>query len=354
MLQPPEELLTPGTTVDTIPHNGTNAATGGIWRVTAPSGARTILKIATPPHAAPPPTAAPAVAAAWATSDDPQHWNYWRREVCAYESGFAREVYADHGIRPPHLIDTTTLADGSVAMRLEHVDGRPGALGTIAEYSDFAARLGGAQARWLGEPMPHRWCSRNWLRQFVLSRPVPPAVDWNDERLAAIWPASLRVALANLWTNRVAVLDRIDRLPRTVAHLDVWPANMIWSEGGPVLLDWAFTGAGALGEDLGNLVFDGFADGLIDIAVMPEFVEAVIAGYAKGAGRDVTEIRRAVGAATAAKYCWFGPRVAGRFIDEGAAGSQTYDIGGTPEEVLERWRVLLTQLIRFAEDALSD
>jgi hypothetical protein len=31
---------------------------------------------------------------AFATSDEPDHWNYWRREALAYGTGLAATVYA--------------------------------------------------------------------------------------------------------------------------------------------------------------------------------------------------------------------------------------------------------------------
>ena len=41
---------------------------------------------------------------AWATSGHRHHWNAWRREVLAYQSGFAASVYADAGLGAPGLL----------------------------------------------------------------------------------------------------------------------------------------------------------------------------------------------------------------------------------------------------------
>ncbi|HYQ83476.1 MAG TPA: hypothetical protein VEP28_05665, partial [Rubrobacter sp.] len=64
-----------------LTHNPYNAVTAGIWRVRAGSFAA-VLKVVSPPGAR-------ETSEEWRSSEEPSHWNYWEREVLAYESGLA-------------------------------------------------------------------------------------------------------------------------------------------------------------------------------------------------------------------------------------------------------------------------
>jgi hypothetical protein len=98
----PAGVLTPevaaalgdGLVVEELTHNAGNQATGGIWPVAGPAG-RAVCKLVTAAGGGDP---------AWATSDDPHHWNAWNREALAYRSGFAAGVYADAGLGAPRLL----------------------------------------------------------------------------------------------------------------------------------------------------------------------------------------------------------------------------------------------------------
>jgi len=293
-------------------HGQANAATGGIWRVRGPAGTA-ILKIARYPARTDAPRAFP-------TSQDPAHWNYWRREASAYETGLAATAYAGAGITAPALLGSGARPDGGVELWLADVAGAGGFDWPVPRLARFARELGAAQARWAGRVPGLPWLSRRWLPQYLAEAPnwvgsVDPAV-W-DHPSVAPWPEPVRTRLRQLWADRDRVLAVARAAERTLCHLDVWPANLADEAGTSVLLDWAFAGEGALGEDLANLIVDSFTDGLMDVALLPELAEAALDGYLAGlrdggwAGSD-DAVRTAVHACGAAKYSWFGPAMAVR------------------------------------------
>jgi len=329
-------------------HNLGNGVTAGIWRVAGPSGTA-VLKVTTP-HGDP--------AGPWAAGRSPGHWNYWRREALAYRTGLAAGAYAPAGVRAPRLLDALERPDGSVALWLEDARGAPGTAWTVEELAGFARRLGVAQARWIGRPPGHPWLSRRWLRAYVGSRPVAEPVAWDHPAAVAAWPAPLRAQLRQLWQRRADLLDAVERLPQTLCHLDVWPPNLVGDGEETILLDWAFVGSGAVGEDVGNLVPDSVADGLLDPGLLPELSEAVGESYRQGlarAGRPGPAglVRRGIAAAGAAKYCWLAPTMLARLARGQRVGSPSYDPASSDEEVLARRAGMFALLTAWARVALD-
>ena len=309
-----DDELGPGETREPLPHNTGNEAGGGVWRVGNPgSGKSSILKIAKPPRGELP------SGSAWRTSNTPTHFTSCRREVMAYDTEFPDFAYGDAGIRAPDLELLNVRDDGDIELWLEDVAGPSGFAFSVARLERFAHELGVAQARWAGRVPPVTelpWLSRGWLRQYLSQGPGANVhvrdEDWDDP-VAQVWPTEVRTSLRGLWDWRLTALEQVESLPRTLCHLDCWPANLIEdSNGTSVLLDWAFVGEGAIGEDPANLIIDSVTDGLMDAALLPEIAEAVIAGYIKGLADggwsgSADEVRRAIAICAAVKYSWLCP-----------------------------------------------
>lgn len=327
-------------------HNTANEATGGIWRVTGPGGTA-VLKHATP---------GPASGGHWASSDDPHHWNYWKREYLAYTTG-AVEQYGDGtGLSAPTLLAGGERPDGSAELWLEDVQGPFASTWTVEQLADFAHRLGTAQARHAGTGA-RPWHSRSWLRQYA-GRHSYAEIDWDHPAAARHWPDDLRSGLHAIWKRRTDLFDLAETLPQTLCHLDVWPMNLTRRGTEPVMIDWAFLGRGAIGEDIANLIADTFLDGLRPVDRLDEVKDALIDAYLAGlaeAGGPIDRAETALAATGAAKYCWLAPLMLTRLargepLDEGAYEAET---GAGDDTVLARSRPIMDMFVAWAQAALD-
>ena len=127
-----------------------------------------------------------------------------------------------------------------------------------------------------------------------------------------LWPPGLEAGWARLAGARERLLGIAERVPRVTSHLDVWPVNALRRPSGEVVLvDWAFCGDGAVGEDVGNLIPDSVFDLFWPAERLDELAETCITEYVAGlreagwAG-DEQLVRLGV-MATAVKYTWLLP-----------------------------------------------
>jgi hypothetical protein len=331
-------------TIAELQHNTGNQATGGIWRVSGPAG-DAILKHLTPTGGG---------HAHWPASEDPRHWNFWQREYLAYTSGFAASYGIEAGIGAPALLAAGERPDGSRELWLEAVDGIHGRHWRVPMLADFARRLGIVQARHRDTP-EEPWQSTRFLRQYSGRREFHD-IPWDHPAAAAHWPAELREGLRLIWERRADLFAIAEALPQTICHLDVWPMNLVRRGDTPVLLDWSFTGRGAIGEDVANLIADTFFDGLQPVDRLTEtetlVTDAYLAGLAEAGHRDEAATRQAVAATGAAKYCWLAPAMLTHLAAGRSVASADYD-AAEDAAVLERRRPIFRMLVRWAKTALD-
>ena len=119
-------------------------------------------------------------------SDDPAHWNYWKREALAYQSGILDPASGEvgDGLATPRCWGVVERSPTEVWLWLEGIDGVLASEWPLQRYRRAAYHLGRLQGRYLtGHPLPDpAWLTRNWLRAHA-------ARSWRDGHAAR--PASL-------------------------------------------------------------------------------------------------------------------------------------------------------------------
>ncbi|MFI7642158.1 hypothetical protein [Nonomuraea sp. NPDC049400] len=315
--------------VEPLTHNPKNAVTGGIWRVRRGSRSA-VLKVLTRRKDG---------GEGWGHSDDPRHWNYWRREADVYAGGLPG-LWAGSGLTAPKLLELVERDDGDLALWTEDVAGRPGTAWDVERHTLFGHQLGLAQGA-AGE-VERPWLSRSFLRDYLGSKPVPYELleddaVWRHPLVSENFPPGLRGELVRLHRDREEFLAVLESLPRALCHLDVWPSNVIDRDGESVLVDWAFAGDGALGEDVGNHIPDSVFDLFLPADLLPGLDAAVYGAYVRGLREsgwrgDERLVRLAV-CASAVKYDFLAPMMLA------GVGQAQLDYGGArPVDAARRYR----------------
>ncbi|TXR57658.1 aminoglycoside phosphotransferase [Quadrisphaera setariae] len=333
-------------------HNPLNEVTASVERVTLADGRRLVRKQLRAPTAASSSPSGP-----WAASDDPRHWNSWRREADAHRDDALRGSVRGTGLDlPPCSVEDVEGGRGAV-LWMEDVEGTPGERFDLADHAALAAGLG----RWQAQgPLEAPWASRGFLREYSGSKRVAWAlVDdddaWRQPLVREAWPPSLRSGWVRLLRARQELLRLEESLPRTRCHLDVWVANEIRRPTGEVvLLDWAFAGDGAVGEDVGNHVPDAVFDLFWPAERFAELEDACVSAYLAGlreAGwRGSTDEARLGVLASCVKYAWLLPLL---LESAGAAEHAAYWRAADAQHLYAQRGEALAHLVRWCDEALA-
>ena len=258
-------------------------ATVGVWRVSVgdSSAVLKLLRLGASPNLN------------WASSSQPAHPRWWRREEAVLRSGVVRELQPE--LRPPRLIHTGEREDGSLSLWLEDLG--PPASWTVDRIAGVARLLGAAQARIAKRGRPDG-LARGFLRAYLEPR---------RPHLAEPFAA-----------RREEILAELDEAPQTMCHFDLHPANVFPAEAGTAVIDWAYCGVGPLGSDAGILASDAVADEVISPEDAERLADVVWDGYREGLGdeRLAAEAARVYWLGTALRYSWLPAWSAGTYGPE--------------------------------------
>lgn len=224
------------------------------------------------------------------SSDDPSSSNYWKREVQAYQSGLLDDL--PDGLAAPRCFGVQEQPDGGFWIWMEDVQDDIGSKWPLEHYGVVARHLGQFNGAYLtGKPIPSQpWLSGGWLRQWVARHAptrdqLPSALGHPLVRRA--FPPDVAGGLLHLWAEQDRFFDALDRLPKTFCHMDAFPRNLLTrhtAEGDhqTVAIDWAFTGIGAIGEELVPLTQASLGLLMVEMDRAPELDALVFDSYLQG------------------------------------------------------------------------
>lgn len=335
---------------ETLRFNPNNATTGIVERVFVADGSSRVRKQL---RGAGTVTTAPAH---WHSSQKRDNWNYWAREAEVYADPRLRASLQGTGLDLPAA--DVSVGGESIDLWLEDVPGTAGTDFPLSDHIATAVALG----RWQGRPLDPQpaWASRGFLRSYSTSRPADLSVveddaAWEQPLIRDTWPPDLRAGWARLLAHREQLLRVMEQLPRTLCHLDAWVANVIRRPTGEVvLLDWAFAGDGAVGEDLGNYLPDAVLDLFWPAEQLAELEAGCWPAYLEGlrsAGWAGSEREARLGVvASCVKYAWLLP-----FLLQGAnAGEHSaYHQRVNDEELYRQRGTALSHLVGWCDEALK-
>jgi hypothetical protein len=202
-----------------------------------------------------------ATAGSLAGSDEPARWDYWKREVLAYQSGFLVDLPGD--IEAPRCFGVVEYPDNEFWIWLEEIPAGIESDWSLKHYGQVARHLGQFNGGYLaGHPMPHReWFSSGRVKEWL---------EWSEPVLLKL-PELCQNPLAKRWftagniertlrlrNDQAMLLELLERLPHTFCHHDAHRRNLTLRPGPSgknktVAIDWQIAGKGAIGEEIATL-----------------------------------------------------------------------------------------------------
>jgi hypothetical protein len=223
-----------------------------------------------------------------ASSDDPAHFNYWKREGLLYQLGMLDDL---PGVAAPRCFGVVEQGD-STSIWLEDIQGAGTAPWPFDRYYWVAHKLGILNGHYLvGSSLPsHDFLSRRWVEGFVASwDPLRAAIPQLQGHPAfqRVWPGNALQRFNTLLGECKTFYAALNQLPHTFCHLDVFANNLMVRPDGNgdqqlVLVDWAFVGIAPIGAELASLIAAPPIFSGEDAHRMPGMERAAFEGYCDG------------------------------------------------------------------------
>jgi hypothetical protein len=296
--------------------------------------------------------------------DDPTSLDYWKREALAYQSGLLDNLPG--GLRTPRCFKIVEQPDLEVWLWLEEIIDEGQASWSLDKYGKIAHLLGQFNGAYFKErSLPTQpWLAKGWLRAWTAGGaaliPIPADILAHP-LVSRILPDDIYQRVLQVWSEHEAWLTTIEHLPQTLSHLDAFRRNLFTrhEQGGEMqtfLIDWAFLGSAAPGEEIAPLV----AASLNFLEIDPDQTKAldkiVFENYLEGLGKagwqgDPQVVRFTYAAASVMRYSIGVIGITSMIADENQRAWQEQAFGHPLEELVEVWAKTTRFLYDLADEA---
>jgi len=240
----------------------------------------------------------------------PSGFAYWKREAEALASGLLDDLTP--GLSIPRCYEVSAQPGGSVWLWMEKLQKKPSTW-TISRYWEVAHLLGKWQGQYLeGRSLPEdSWLTpRSWNRDFVEENCTTMALlqrSLDRPWVQYVYPPQKLGELLWTWQVREVFYHTLENLPQVFCHRDVFGRNLMDRGSETVLIDWAYAGIGAIGEELVPLVQATYLWEEVGRDTFRELEEGVLSGYLEGLQEagwqgDPHLVRLGYAAASALRY----------------------------------------------------
>lgn len=191
--------------------------------------------------------------------DNQAHWNYWKRELLLYQSGWTELL--PEGIAAPHCYEAMEIQGNIAGIWMEDVNDSFAGNWPLHRYALAARHLGRLNGIYISrrELPTFSWLSRQRTRQWLSSIPWQE-FQWDHPLVWQQYPNPEIDSFRCMLQDNGRFLAKLEQVPKTICHGDTYPTNFS-SRRSPrnqeqtVALDWSQVGIEPLGDDLGQLVY---------------------------------------------------------------------------------------------------
>ena len=305
-----------------------------------------------------------APADAHASDAEAAHVAYWPRESLLYAAGLPQQLTGS--LRAPCCYGVAQPEPDTRWIWLEDLTDCYDGAWSLERYALAAQHLGQFNGWFVGRaPLPgDRWLSRDGLRGSSaealasLSRLGDPAL-WAHPLVQRAFGTPVRERIERLAVDREPMLQALARLPQSVCHRDAWHGNMaaIQDADGAdttVLFDWALAGYGALGEEIGHLVWVSLLECKVDVRDAAQLegrvFERYVAGLAESGWQGDPRVVRCAYLINAVLNFGLWPEAIDHAVNEEAHAATAQFFGRSIEAVIDQTAAVTMLLLDRADE----